>query len=97
MEEVAKEIPPDEIVEPRSSVAGHALEGLVFAHDEPDPESTYLGLLRAAMDGRTAEVDWYDARCPEPWGRPPEVLSGEDRFHGGPRPEHSTSNQEGAR
>ena len=54
MEEAAKDIPPDEIVEPRSSVAAPTLEGLAFAHDEPALKGMYLKLLRTAMDGRTA-------------------------------------------
>ena len=55
MEEVAKAIPPDEIVEPRPSVAAPALQGLAFAHDEPNLKAMYLRLLRTAMDGRKSQ------------------------------------------
>ena len=55
MEEVTKEIPPEEVVEPKASVAAPALQGLAFSHEEPDLKSMYLNLLRTAMDGRKKE------------------------------------------
>ena len=47
--------------------------------------------------GTPGAVHWYDARCQERCECPPEVLSSGNRCHRGPRPEHSTSSQEGAR
>lgn len=35
MEAKLADIPPEQIIEPKASVAGPALNGLAFAHDEP--------------------------------------------------------------
>lgn len=48
-------IPPDKVVEPKASVAGPALQGLAFSHEEPDLKDMYLNLLTSAMDGRVAD------------------------------------------
>lgn len=48
-------IPPENIVEPRASVAGPALQGLAFSYDEPDLKELYLNLLASAMDSRVSE------------------------------------------
>lgn len=50
----ARAIPPEHIVEPRASIAGPTLQGLAFAHEEPDLKEMYLNLLATAMDGRVA-------------------------------------------
>jgi len=48
----AAAIPVDEVVEPKASIAGPALQGLAFAHEEPNLKDMYLSLLTTAMDGR---------------------------------------------
>ncbi|MDN8115225.1 DUF4393 domain-containing protein [Burkholderia vietnamiensis] len=50
----AASIPTDEMVEPKSSVAGPALQGLAFTHEEPDLKAMYLSLLATAMDKRVS-------------------------------------------
>jgi Abortive infection alpha len=47
-------IPELEIVEPKASIAGPALQGLAFSHEEPSLKDMYLSLLATAMDGRVA-------------------------------------------
>lgn len=47
----ASAIPPDQIVEPKPSVAGPALQGLAFSHEEPNLKDMYLSLLATAMNG----------------------------------------------
>jgi hypothetical protein len=47
-------IPPAEIVEPKASIAGPALQGLAFAHEEPNLKEMYLNLIAGAMDRRSA-------------------------------------------
>jgi len=51
----AASIPPENIVEPKASIAGPALQGLAFAHEEPDLKEMYLGLLTSSMDSRVSE------------------------------------------
>ncbi|HEV8398139.1 MAG TPA: DUF4393 domain-containing protein [Vicinamibacterales bacterium] len=48
------EIPADDLIEPKASVAGPALQGLAFSHEEPDLKNLYLNLLATAMDARVA-------------------------------------------
>lgn len=50
----AAAIPSDQLVEPKASIAGPALQGLAFTHEEPNLKEMYLGLLATAMDGRVA-------------------------------------------
>ncbi len=50
----ADRIPPEQLVEPKASIAGPALQGLAFSHDEPSLKDMYLSLIASAMDGRTA-------------------------------------------
>ncbi|PKO65767.1 MAG: hypothetical protein CVU22_18305 [Betaproteobacteria bacterium HGW-Betaproteobacteria-16] len=52
--EKAQAIPQEHIVEPKASIAGPSLQGLAFAHEEPDLKEMYLNLLATAMDGRVA-------------------------------------------
>jgi hypothetical protein len=47
-------IPPAEIVEPKASIAGPALQGLAFAHEETNLKEMYLSLIAGAMDRRSA-------------------------------------------
>ncbi len=54
LSEKAKNIPPDKVVEPKASIAGPALQGLAFTHEEPDLKDMYLNLLSSAMDARLA-------------------------------------------
>lgn len=53
--EKTSSIPSDQIVEPKAYVAGPALQGLAFTHDEPNLKEMYLNLLATAMDGRSAD------------------------------------------
>lgn len=54
MAEKAEAIPQEHIVEPKASIAGPTLQGLAFAHEEPNLKEMYLNLLATAMDGRVA-------------------------------------------
>ncbi|WP_343734513.1 DUF4393 domain-containing protein [Acidovorax sp.] len=47
-------IPPEHVIEPKASVAGPALQGLAFAHEEPQLKDLFLELLASAMDSRRA-------------------------------------------
>lgn len=47
-------IPADQIVEPKASIAGPALQGLAFTHEEANLKDMYLTLLATAMDNRVA-------------------------------------------
>jgi hypothetical protein len=48
-------IKSEDIVEPKASVAGPALSGLAFTHDEPDLKELFLELICSAMDRKTSE------------------------------------------
>jgi hypothetical protein len=48
------EIPPEDIIEPKPSLAGPALQGLAFAHEEPNLKEMYLNLLAVSMNLTTA-------------------------------------------
>ena len=50
----AATIPVECLVEPKASIAGPALQGLAFTHEEPNLKDMYLSLLATAMDGRHA-------------------------------------------
>lgn len=54
LERKTAEIPVENLVEPKPSVAGPALQGLAFAVDEPSLKEMYLNLIATAMDGRVA-------------------------------------------
>lgn len=47
-------IPQEDVVEPKSSIAGPAMQGLAYAHDEPQLQDLYLNLIATAMDRRSA-------------------------------------------
>src|SRR5574340_702468 len=51
----ANSIPPQQVVEPKASVAGPALQGLAYSHDEADLKELYLNRLAASMDGRVSD------------------------------------------
>lgn len=50
----AAAIPFEQLVEPKASIAGPALQGLAFALEENNLKDMYLSLLATAMDGRIA-------------------------------------------
>ncbi|MEM9403224.1 MAG: DUF4393 domain-containing protein [Pseudomonadota bacterium] len=50
MEDKASRIPPERLIEPSASVAGPALQGLAFAHEEESLRDMYLSLIASAMD-----------------------------------------------
>jgi hypothetical protein len=54
MEKKAAAIPPEAVIAPKPSIAGPALQGLAFSHEEPDLKEMYLSLLGKAMDGRVS-------------------------------------------
>lgn len=54
--ERAANIPPENIQEPKASVAGPALQALAFTHEEESLRNMFLGLLTTAMDSRKAEL-----------------------------------------
>src|SRR5690606_29157112 len=54
LSEKTRTIPLESVVEPKASVAGPALQGLAFTHEEPVLKDLYLNLLASAMDGRTS-------------------------------------------
>lgn len=56
MAERLADVPEEEIVSPRSSVAGPAMLGLGFALEEPQLKAMYLNLLAAASDSRVQET-----------------------------------------
>lgn len=56
LEEKAAAIPADQVIEPKASVAGPALQSLAFCHDEAELRDLFLGLLATAMDRRKASI-----------------------------------------
>ena len=54
--EVTKIIPPEYIVEPKTSIAGPALQGLAFTHEEQELKEMYLNLLGASIDKRRSSI-----------------------------------------
>lgn len=52
--EKAASIPAENIVEPKASIAGPALQGLAFTHEELELKDMYLSLLATAIDSRVA-------------------------------------------
>ena len=55
MAQKAEKIPAEEIIEPKASIAGPALQGLAFSYEEEDLKEMYLNLLASAMDDRVAK------------------------------------------
>lgn len=54
LSEKTAQIPQDQIIEPKASVAGPTLQGLAFTHEEADLKEMYLNLLATSMDQRHA-------------------------------------------
>lgn len=54
LDEKLAEVPEDQIIPPKAYIAGPALQGLAFAHDQPNLEDMYLSLIASAMTARTA-------------------------------------------
>lgn len=54
VQEKLKSIPPEDVIEPKPSVVGPALQGLAFSHDEVDLKSMYLNLISSSMNRKTA-------------------------------------------
>lgn len=52
---VTKNIPPENIVEPKASIAGPALQGLAFSHEEPDLKEMYLNLIASSMNQKVSD------------------------------------------
>ena len=52
----AESIPHEHLIEPKASVAGPALQGLAFTHEEPNLKEMFLNLLTTSMDGRKADL-----------------------------------------
>ncbi len=50
LEEKIQSIPAENIVEPKASIAGPALQNLAFSHEEPNLKDMYLSLLSSAMN-----------------------------------------------
>lgn len=48
--------PPEEVIEPKSFIAGPAIQGIADTVDEPDLRKMYLSLLARAMRKDTAET-----------------------------------------
>ncbi|TFC79407.1 DUF4393 domain-containing protein [Cryobacterium sp. TMS1-20-1] len=48
-------IPPENLISPKSSVAGPAIQGLAFTHEEQSLKDMYLNLIATAMDGRISK------------------------------------------
>lgn len=45
----------EDLIEPKASIAGPVLQGLAFAHEEPDLKNMYLSLLASAMNSEVAD------------------------------------------
>lgn len=54
IEEKTKCIPLENLVEPKASLAGPAIQGLAFSHEEKELKEMYLNLIASAMDSRIA-------------------------------------------
>jgi hypothetical protein len=52
MAEKTADIPEEDMVTPKASVAGPAIQGLTYTLDEPNLKEMYLNLLKTATDGR---------------------------------------------
>ncbi|CAN5253637.1 hypothetical protein BH09BAC2_BH09BAC2_00020 [soil metagenome] len=48
------DVDPEDLIEPKPMIAGPAIEGLNYAHDEPDLEDMFTSLIATAMDKKTA-------------------------------------------
>ena len=55
MTKLTLSIPAENIVDPKASLAGPALQGLAYSHDEDELKDMYLNLLASSMDSTKAE------------------------------------------
>jgi hypothetical protein len=55
LNEKLADVSPDDIVEPKPSLAGPVMQGLAFSHDEQALRDMYLNLLASAMNRRAAD------------------------------------------
>lgn len=55
MAERMKDVPEEDIITPKGSVAGPAIQGLGYVVDEPELRAMYLNLIATASDKRIAE------------------------------------------
>ena len=51
----ADKIPEEDIIEPKASIAGPALQGLAFTHEEENLKDMYLSLLATSMNNNEAD------------------------------------------
>ena len=56
MAERVAQIPEEELITPRLSLAGPTVQGIAFTVDEPELRTMYLNLLAAASDARRADT-----------------------------------------
>jgi hypothetical protein len=56
LSERVKDIPGEDIIEPKASIAGPALQALAFSHEDNDLKDLYLELLACSMDRRKASI-----------------------------------------
>lgn len=55
LEEKTQAIPAENIVEPKASIAGPALQGLAFSHEEFNLKEMYLNLISSSMNKQVAD------------------------------------------
>jgi hypothetical protein len=55
MAEKIQDVPEDDLVSPKGSVAGPTMQALSYSLDEPDLKEMYLNLLATAVDGRRSD------------------------------------------
>lgn len=56
LEEVTRYITPENLIEPKASIAGPALQGMAFSIDEEELKNMYLRLIASAMDRDSANT-----------------------------------------
>jgi hypothetical protein len=56
LQDKAKNIPLESLIEPKASIAGPALQALAFAHEEDALKNLFLELIASAMDGRKSSA-----------------------------------------
>lgn len=54
--EKTKDIPDQDIIEPKASVAGPAMQGLAYSHEEPNLKEMYTSLLANSMNSKRADI-----------------------------------------
>ncbi|MBL4750714.1 MAG: DUF4393 domain-containing protein [Amylibacter sp.] len=56
LENVTTDIPEENIIEPKASLAAPVLQGLAFSHEELPLKEMYLNLLKSTMDSRNNNI-----------------------------------------